>query len=160
MLWDLYSESSEKYFRCWNTCVKLAWNCPRSTHTYFVTNVLARDIVTMRTRILSRFIKFVDSLLNSDSPEVMAVANCAVNDRGSTTGSNLYKIQQETLLNPRPTTSQEVMDVLVKADQSMPANEEWRIPFLEKLLGNRRQMENLLEDTKSIDWLIDSLCSS
>ena len=100
------------------------------------------------------------SLLHSDSPEVVAVANCAVNDRGSTTGSNLYKIQHETLLNPWATTSQEVTDVLVKADQSMPSNEEWRIPFLEKLLATRRQMENSLEDTKSIDWLIDSLCSS
>ena len=141
MLWDLYSESSMKYFRCWNTCVKLAWDCPRNTHTYFVTNALAPGIVTVRTRVLSRYVKFVSSLLKSNSPEVVAVANCAVNDKGSVTGSNLFKIQEETGLNPRSTSSQDVMNVLSVTEQSMPPTERWRIPFLQKLLENRRQMK-------------------
>ena len=32
MLWDLYGEMSGQVFRSWNTCVKLAWGLPRSTH--------------------------------------------------------------------------------------------------------------------------------
>ena len=138
----------------------LAWDCPRSTHTYFVTNLLARGIVTVRTRVLSRYVKFVSSLLNSCSPEVVAVANSSINDKGSITGANLYKIQQETGLNPRATTSQEVMNVLFMKDLAMPPTEEWRIPFLEKLLSTRRQMKVSLEENKDIDWLIDSLCST
>ena len=160
MLWDLYSESSWKYFRCWNTCVKLAWKCPRSTHTYFVTNALARGIATVRTRILSRYTKFVKSLLLSDSPEVVAVANTAVNDRGSTTGANLYKIQEETGLNPLSTTSPAVMHTLAQVDLVMPKTEEWRIPFLMKLLASRHDLEKSCDETKHIDWLIESLCST
>ena len=54
----------------------------------------------------------MSTLLKSDSPEVVAVANSAVNDKGSVTGANLFKIQQETGLNPRSTSPQEVMSVL------------------------------------------------
>ena len=76
--------------------IKLAWDCPRSTHTYFVTNALAPCIVSVRTRVISRYVKFVSTLLKSDSPEVVAVANSAINDKGSVTGANLFKIQKET----------------------------------------------------------------
>ena len=45
MLYDLFDEnSSGKYFRCWGTAVKLAWDCPRATHRYFVNNLLATGL--------------------------------------------------------------------------------------------------------------------
>ena len=109
---------------------------------------------------MSRYTKFVESLLQSDSPEVVAVANTAVNDRGSTSGANLYKIQEKTGLNPLSTTSPAVMHALARADLVMPKTEEWRIPFLMKLLASRREMEKSCVETKDIDWLIESLCSS
>ena len=31
MLWDLYGDQAEQLYRCWNTCVKLSWDVPRST---------------------------------------------------------------------------------------------------------------------------------
>ena len=127
MLWNLFSESTEKYFRCWNTCTKLAWRCPRRTHTYFVSNLLAQEYASTRIVILSRYVKFVQSLLNSASPDVVAVANSAINDKGSTTGANLSKLQEQTGLNPIMTTPARVMKVLLDADQLMPANEKWRI---------------------------------
>ena len=139
MLWNLFSESTAKYFRCWNTCAKLAWGCPRSTHTYFVPNLLAQGLVSTRTAVLSRYIKFIKSLLSSDSPEVVAVANSAVNDRGSTTGANLFKLHEQTGLNPIVTNGAEVAKVLSEAEQEMPVNEEWRIPFLKKLIWTRQQ---------------------
>ena len=160
MLWNLFSDSTAKYFRCWNTCTKLAWGCPRSTHTYFVPNLLAQGIVSTRTAILSRYVKFVQNLLTSPSPEVVAVANSAVNDRGSTTGANLFKMHEMTGLNPLVTNGTEVMKVLLDSEQSMPANEKWRIKFLEKLLWTKQQRELYVEDTNDIDILISTLCSS
>ena len=43
MLWDLFSEKVGQVYRSWNTSVKLAWGLPRSTHTFLVENVLARN---------------------------------------------------------------------------------------------------------------------
>ena len=46
MTWDLQSEIAGQLFRSWNTCVKLAFDVPRSTHVYLVQNVLADEFLT------------------------------------------------------------------------------------------------------------------
>ena len=142
MLWDLYSETAGQYFRCWNTCTKLAWNCPRSTHTYFVTCQLAADFVSIRTKILSCYVKFFKSLLNSKSPEVALVANLMGHDVRSTTGGNLYRLSKETGLNPWISTSSMVKMALQQTDVMVPEEDRWRLPFLEKLLVQRQEMRS------------------
>ena len=42
-LWQLDSSMANQYFSAWRTCVKLAWQLPRSTHTYFVDHLLSVD---------------------------------------------------------------------------------------------------------------------
>ena len=160
MLWDLYSDAAGQYFRCWNTCAKLVWNVPRSTHTYFVTCQLAAGFVSIRTRLLSSYVKFFQSLLKSKSPEVVLLANLTARDMGSTTGINLYKIGKETGLNPWVTSSFEVKIALEKSDVMVPEEDSWRLPLLEKLLHQRYEMEIQVQDTSSLQQLIDSLCSS
>ena len=160
MLWDLYSEPAGQYYRCWNTCTKLAWNCPRSTHTYFVTCQLAADFVSIRTKILASYVKFFKSLLNSKSPEVALVANLMGHDVGSTTGSNLYRLRQETGLNPWMASPTLVKMALEKNDVMVPDEDGWRLPLLEKLLLQRCEMRSQLQNTSAIQGMIDSLCSS
>ena len=160
MLWDLYSDAAGQYFRCWNTCTKLAWNVPRSPHTYFVTSQLAAEFVSIRTRLLSSYVKFFQSLLKSKSPEVVLLANLAARDMGSTNGINLYKLGKETGLNPWVTSSSEVKISLEESDVRVPEEDCWRLPLLEKLLLQRYEMEVKVEDTTSLQQLIDSLCSS
>ena len=40
MLWDLGSDMARQYYNAWTTCVKLAWQVPRPTHTYFLDHLL------------------------------------------------------------------------------------------------------------------------
>ena len=160
MIWDLYSEGAGQYFRCWNTAVKLVWNVPRSTHTYFVTCQLAANFESIRTKLLSRYVKFFQSLLKSKSPEVALVANLAGRDMGSTTGSNLSKLAQETGLNPWISSSSITRQTLDKLKVTVPNEDYWRLPLLEKLLMQRYKMEMQVQDTEAIQDLIDSLCSS
>ena len=159
MNWNLYGESFGRYVRCWNTCVKLVWNVPRSTHTYFV-SALARGAPSIRTKILSRYVKYFQSLLASDCPEVALVANLAGRDRSSTTGINIYKLRKETGLNPWVTSPAEVRSVLMERELEVPQVEQWRIPLLGKLLQQRHELDLSVEDTSQINELIESLCSS
>ena len=48
MLWDLGGDQVKQLFNCWSTCVKLAWNFPRATHTYLVDHLLSCDLSTAR----------------------------------------------------------------------------------------------------------------
>ena len=160
MIWDLYSEGAGQYFRCWNTAVKLVWNVPRSTHTYFVTCQLAASFVSTRTKILSRYVKFFQSLLKSKSPEVVLVANLVGRDMGSTTGSNISKLAQETGTNPWSASSSMTTQALEKGTIMVPNEDNWRLPLLDKLLVQRYEMEMQVTNTDAIQDMIDSLCSS
>jgi hypothetical protein len=73
MLLNLYGKQAEQYYRCWNTCVKLCWDVPRSTHTYFL-GLLAKDFRTIRQQILDRYVGFYRSLLNSPCKEVAVIS--------------------------------------------------------------------------------------
>ena len=125
-----------------------------------MTNLLAGGFLTIRTKLLTRFVKFFRSLLASASPEVALVANIAGRDMGSTTGINLYQLQQETGLNPWAVSPAKVRQALVEREHGVPVTEEWRLPLLENYVKQRHQMELNVEDTTVINYLIDSCLNS
>ena len=120
MLYNLYDEGSEKYFRCWGTLTKLSWNVPRGTHKYFVPNLLSAGHMSTRTKLLGRYVNFFRSLLKSECEEVALVANIAGRDRSSTTGINLAHIQAETGLNPWNAKSYAIMQELRDREETIP----------------------------------------
>ena len=48
MLWPLDGHMTGQYYRSWIPCVKLVWDVPRATHTYFVDNLLAKNFMSTR----------------------------------------------------------------------------------------------------------------
>ena len=146
------------FFRSWNTCVKLAWNVPRSTHTYLVNHLLAVNHSSFREQLLVRYWKFFQKLKKSKSSPVQLLANIVSRDIRTTTGRNLNFIQTETGLDPWRTSAQEVGESLVR--EPVPDQDQWRLPLLCQFLNQRDELETSLEDTKTITELIDSLCSS
>ena len=156
MLWSLDDQMAGQYFRCWSTCVKLVWNVPRATHTYFVDNLLATNFESTRQQVLSRYVKFVRGLLSSPSTEVALMANIVAHDLGSTTGRNMSIVRRETGLNPWAVTPAQIRDQIPKS--VIPKQDHWRLDLLSKYLAKRASMENDLLDTKEITGLINSLC--
>ena len=86
------------------------------------------------------------------------MANLIRNDKSSVTGRNLDKIFQETGIKTLKASTCEIRKALAPSDP--PENEMWRIPLLEKYLNQRSQMELEVQDTKNIETLIESLCST
>ena len=158
MLWQFDSDMAGKYFRCWSTCVKLAWETPRATRSYLVDNLLAVNHVSTRRQVLSRYVKFFRGLMSSRSKEVALVASVVSHDVRSTTGKNLYLIREETGLNPFTARPAQVRDRLKIA--AVPEQDTWRLGLLESYLSERRKLTSNLEDTDEITGLIDSLCTN
>ena len=158
MLWDLYGEKVGQLCRSWNTSVKAAWGLPRSTHTYIVENALARDHYSLKQVLLGRFVNFFMSLRKSKSPEVQVVANLAGRCARSTTGSNLMKIERETMLDPWTTPGWKIRAAVPRSD--VPDRLKWRLVYLMKLIGARQQMQSSCEDSTEVTALIESLCTS
>ena len=76
----------------------------------------------------------------------------------STTGKNLINIERETNLDPLLAQPWQVKEAIRRVD--VPHNEGWRWQYLGKLLDARRELSARCEDTKSINELIEGLCSS
>ena len=94
----------------------------------------------------------------SKSPEVQVVASLVGRCSRSTTGRFLMNIQRETLLDPWLAQSWKVRAAVPKSN--VPAQEEWRLVYLMKLIAARKHMESSCEDTIEVNALIESLCSS
>ena len=128
---------------------------PRFTHTYFVDRLLSCDI---KTDMLAKYVNFFSSLRKSPSMEVSVLANIVARDIRTTTGSNLALIREVTVLDPWSCSSGQVRKVLGEVESEVPAPDQWRIAYLEKLLAQRGEWHYQLKDTTELTELIDSLC--
>ena len=157
MLWDLFGEMAGQVFRSWNTCVKLAWNIPRSSHNYYVDG-LAGTLPSVRKKLLCQYVSFVGKLATSVSKEVRIMATVFSNDIQSVTGRNLANIHNLFNLDPGrdPLSSFKAAAV----GYQTPESDKWRLPFLRKLSAQRRELSDYENDVATIEELIESLCSS
>ena len=152
-LWDLYGDMAGQVYRSWNTSVKLVWDLPRSTHNYFVEHMLAEDIPSVRKRILTQYVSFLQRLGKSVSKEVRIIKDIAAADIRSVVGKNVSKLKEEFDLDPW---------VYQKKNKyyEVPEVDKWRLPLLSQLLATRNEMEVCGEDSETVVGLIESLCSS
>ena len=138
--------------------MKLAWDLPRSTHTFLVEGLLVRNFFTVKQQLVGRFVNFFKELQKSKSQEVRIVSSMVGRCVRSTTGKNLALIERDTGLDPWVTPAWMVRAATPR--EEVPANEGWRAQYLTKLILARREMRTKLEDTTDVEELIDSLCSS
>ena len=162
MTWSLCSDKARQVFNCWNTCVKLAWGVPRSTHSYLVDALLSSGIPSVRASLLACYWKFAECVRTSASLEVRVVACLASGDIRSTTGSNSFGIRKLCNIGTMSTPSNSAVKgmLLQGVKSSVPDLDSWRIGCLRKYLDERYQLQAALQSTSEVDSLIDSICSS
>ena len=129
--------------------------------TFLVQNVQECGFIPLRVQLLLRFRKFFRSLLSSPSREVAIVALLESRDLRSAVGSNLRLIEEETGLNPwQCSPGQLKMTSLENSKVEIQKQDEWRVPYLTKLLEKRlsARYRGSTEEEEEIQSLINSLC--
>ena len=159
MTWNLFSDMARQFYNCWSTCVKLVWEVDRAAKSYFVDNLLAGGIPSMRSSVLACYGNFFHGLKNSAALELRTLACVAASDIRSTTGSNLRNLYLETSLDPRR-NRWKVRETILNRKCPVPEIDRWRIPCLPNFLGSRYELEMRCEDTSEVDSLILSLVTS
>ena len=107
---------------------------------------------------MGRYVKFFKNLVSSKNDDVRLLEELVGKDATSITGRNISKLWQETGVNPWIASPSEIRSKIERT--AVPEIDEWRLPYLQKLLLRRYEMESNLEDTKNINNLIDELCVS
>ena len=159
MLWNLRSEETEKFFRCWNTCVKLIYEIPRNTYTYLIEGFFASNQSSLRNQVLARYPKFYRNLLNSPSREVRFLSRIVKCDPRSTSCKNLQYLREVTKLsNPEQYGASRIKMEIHSKD--VPENERWRLGLLDSLFKVKLEKFLRVEDTRQVCAMIESLCST
>ena len=159
MLWDLSSDATESFFKCWNTNVKLVFGIPRSSFTYLVEGFFAEMLTSLRNQIYSRYAAFYRKLLVSASREVQFLAHLVRNDPRSTSCRNLRLLEKKTsLLNPYTFSLEKIKGSL--PIKKVPDNEKWRLGLLKTLFKIKDEKMARMESTQDICAMIDSLCNT
>ena len=147
-------------YSSWRTGIKLSWDVHWGCRTYLLQTVLAPGTVSMRVNILLRFRSFFRSLLESPSHEVQVISRLAARDIRSNLGSNLALLRENTGLDPWVVSPGHLRQELMSQEVApVPAGDEWRAPYLQKLLDQRLQAFYSGEqgDQEMLSTLINSL---
>ena len=161
MLWNLAEDGAKQVFNSWNTAVKLAWSCPRETRTYLVQQVLSCGLDTARCDILTRYSKFFKNLRCSPSKEVAVLANLVSRDIQTTTGSNIRMVEEASGMSAWDCGQDKLRGAIREKELvDVEVQDQWRIPYLNKLLGQRQELDYLGQEMGKtrVEDLINSLC--
>ena len=158
MLWNFGSARTSQFYKAWNTCVKLVHKVPRTTHTYISENLLAGEFQPVRQELFARYSNFLKNLKKSPSQEVRLLSRIVTSDFQSATAVNIALIQRDTGLDPNSVSSRRIRHLDMR--RNVPDVDAWRLPVLSKLLSQRREQQNDLQDTSDLDFVIAGLCST
>ena len=163
MIWDLGSNMTIQYYNAWNTCIKLAWGVPRSTHRYFL-DYLAGGLMSFKRDLLTRFAGFYKALLSSPNREVCIMARVAAKDIRSCTARNLRLVEDFSGGETWRSSRNKISAGMKVNEVDVPVEEDWRISLLGKLLERRDilRYQGLQMETECVELQeqIDSLCST
>ena len=160
-LWDLGNSETKMFVNAWRTGHKLAWEVPRSCHTYLVQEVLAPHVVNLNASLLLKFVGFFRSLMASPSNEVVVVALLAARDIRSNLGKNLALVRQVSGgLDPWVASTGQLRAALGRAERrEVPEADFWRVGLLQKLLSEQLLANYAANDEnkKRLEGLVSSL---
>ena len=154
---------AQMVFRAWKTGIKISWNIPRTTHSYFVQEVLTTGLQSLEQRIFRNTAGFFQSLIDCPSPEVAVLARISARDIRSSLGKNLQRIRELTQLDPWSATKTELHAALVRGLHiETPKADTWRPRCLANLLAERSQAFFRADDNEvcRLTSLIESLVTN
>ena len=146
-LWDLYGAEAESAFKCWDTAVKLSWECvPRSCHRWLVDQVLSCGLSSTRQHHLAMYTGFFQRLHTSSVVEVRQMAYYCMSDMRTTTARNITRICKELDLSVNTVTPQLVKEAW-KPRRCLP-DDEWKVGVLQDMLGEWMELRAAGEEEK------------
>ena len=150
-LWDLTSRNFEKLEKTWNVSARKMLGLPRTTHKYLIEQLTGTKHIIKA--IWKRYLRFIKSVTIGKKLTLKRVLAATKMDVRSTTGKNLRYLMLKTA-----NLTKEELDAYDEPYKVVPAEEIWRIPMIEELVGIRNGERSIELTTSEIDNLIEYAC--
>ena len=119
---------------------------------------LAGQETSLRNQVLGRYPGFLQSLLQSPSPEVQVLCQVAAADPSSTPRQNIEYVKQVSGVDPMRYGAACVAASLPTSQ--VPEEQQWRLGLLTSLLALRQEKYLSQEDSSRVEAMLASLCST
>ena len=125
---------------------------------YPIQQVLSHDMESARTSILVRYATFFKNLRNSTSKEVAILVKSLSRDIRTPMGYYLIAVEKASG-HSLWFTSKVILRDSISAKETLPvlAEDQWRIPMLDRLLNCRQEMNDLEKWGRYPNYLILSI---
>ena len=90
MLWDFSSEEVNYFYTQWRKSIRKIWNLPYNTHCNLLSLII--EDIPIEVQLHKRFIKFMQSLINSTNVCAKQCVFLALNDSGSSSCNSINHI--------------------------------------------------------------------
>ena len=94
VLWDFGGSAIETLYGSWNSCVRMSWNLPNTTHRYLIEEI--SEFPHLKSILSQRYLGFMNSLVNSKKKCLAQLAKKMIYDQGSNSGQNINLIAQNS----------------------------------------------------------------
>ena len=130
---DLFGQRAESAFKCWDTAVKLSWDCvPRSCHRWLVDRVLSGSLPSSRQNHLVMYAGFYRRLHTFSVAEVREIVYYCGADMRSNTARNISRICADLELEVA-TVTPEVVRLAWQSEAGLP-DDQWKVESLRDML--------------------------
>ena len=153
----ILGQPATQLMNCWGTTVKDVWRVPRPTHRIYA-RWLGSGFSSIREDLLSRWVKFYQSLVAGPSPEVATIARVAAGDMRTTTAQNNRLIYDLTGLDARVATAAQVRMELRQREPELTDAESRTAGLIGQALQVRQAMYMEGLSTDDITAEIDTMC--
>jgi len=150
-LWDLYDNNVQHLYSTWNVMVRMSFDLPRETHRYLISPI-SRSF-HLKDILVRRFVKFYNTLSNSEKPSVTYLKSVQEHDLRSTFGRNVHNIFKDADVSSMSN---------VKTTSYMPllTQEHWRINAILELLECQAGRCSVGLDSQQVRELLGYLATS
>ena len=155
--WNIFSNNCDRFFKAWNVSCRIILKFSNLSHRYLIEPLT--DCIHLKVIMCSHFVKFHQSLLNSNKKILRLISNLNKNSCKTVYGFNLNKIARQCDSNVDDLDSFTVKSKMEYFP--LPENESWRIPLIHELLSLKSQTFNFPGFSRQeIDDMLVHACTS
>ena len=149
-LWNIFN--CDKLYTTWNNVIRNVFNLPYQTHRYLIEPVSGTS--HLFTCLNNRFIKFYNTLCDSDKPIIRNLKCIQENDMRSTFGSNIRNICLSTACDKLDYRARNVKY------HSIPDLDNWRVSLINDLLNYKNNQLQFIYNSQELSTMMDfATCS-
>ena len=158
-LWRFDSNYVTSFYSRWNVTARNVFGVKFDTHVNVVEGFLCKDIVSLKSQVLSRYPKFVRKLLHSTSKEVRFLSRIVLTDQRSNLCRNISYLSDVTKLNDVTMVAGWKIRQALKERCTL---EPWRENLLTTFMQIKydKSYEDFNMTKQQLDDFIDSLLTS